>query len=83
MARNPDISIRNPEPTSLARANGFNIDAFYKLYKEQLLTNNFTPDRIFNVDETGLTVVHKPGRILAKKGENRWEKLLMAKKEKQ
>jgi len=24
------------------------------------MSNNFTPDRIFNVDETGLTVVHKP-----------------------
>lgn len=28
---------------------------------------NFLPHRIFNVDETGISGVHKPARILAKK----------------
>ena len=83
MVRNPDLCIRSPEPTSLSRAVGFNrprVDAFYKLYQEQLVSNNFTPDRIFNVDETGLTAVHKPGRILAKKGDKQVGKITSAEK---
>ena len=37
-------------------------------------------DRIWNVDESGLTVVHKPGRIVAKKGQKQAEKERVAKK---
>ena len=45
VAHNPDLCIRNSEPTSLARAIGFNrpnVDAFYKLYKKQLQSSNLT-----------------------------------------
>ena len=83
MARNPDLCIRNPEPTSLARAIGFSrprVDAFYKLYEEHLVSTNFTPDRIFHVGESGLTEVHKPGRIMAKKGDRQVEKIMTAEK---
>ncbi|CAG9832544.1 unnamed protein product [Diabrotica balteata] len=29
---------------------------------------NFHPNRIYNVDEIGITTVHKPSRVLAPKG---------------
>jgi hypothetical protein len=31
----------------------------------------FAPDKMYNVDETGISTVQKPGRILAKKGGKR------------
>ena len=65
------MAVRTPEPTSLGRAVGFNkpsVYKFYELYKAQLSKEVYTSDRIFNMDESGLTVVHTPGKVLAKRG---------------
>lgn len=70
--RNPRLSLRNPEPTSLVRAVGFNrpvVMKFFEIYKEELSKDTFSADRLWNADESGLTVVHKPGRIVARKGD--------------
>jgi hypothetical protein len=72
LQRNPNLSIRSPEPTSLGRAIGINeptIQSFMNLYRSELDKERFTPDCIYNVDETGLTVVHRPRKVLASKGE--------------
>ena len=72
LQRHQELAIRSPEPTSLARAVGFNkpsVDKFFSLYKEELEKGSFTDDRIWNADETGLTVVHVPRKVLAKKGD--------------
>ena len=72
LARNPQLSLRSPESTSLARAVGFNkpvVMKFFEIYKEELTKHSFSADRIWNADESGLTVVHTPGRILAKRGD--------------
>jgi len=34
-----------------------NVDKFFKILEKALETHNFIPDRVFNVDETGLTIV--------------------------
>ena len=71
MRRFPELSLRTPEPTSMARIAGFNrvqVQRFYSLLKTELDSKKFTPDQLFNIDETGITVVQKPGRILAAKG---------------
>lgn len=72
LRRNPEISIRRPEATSINRILAFNAQEV-KLYFDNLtLTMNkhkFPPHRIFNVDETGINSVHKPNKILAPKGE--------------
>jgi len=34
-----------------------NVDKFFEILDKALEAHNFTPDRIFNVDETGLTIV--------------------------
>ena len=63
LARHPELAIQTPEPTSLGRATGFNkpcVDRFFRLYKTELEKHTYTADRIYNVDESGLTVVHKP-----------------------
>ena len=60
-----------PEATSLNRITGFNkpaVDRFYDLLN-QIYDNRLTLDRIFNMDdEPGVSVVHTPSKVFAKKG---------------
>lgn len=72
MKRRPELSFRRPTGTSIARLKGFNkenVDGFFKLLGEAMNKYNYTPNNIYNVDETGITVV--PGKmpeILSRKG---------------
>lgn len=72
LTRNPTLTIRKPESTSVARAMGFNkvaVDKFFDLLESQLDKFKFTGDRIFNCDETGLTVNPKGHtKVVALKG---------------
>jgi DDE superfamily endonuclease len=72
MSRHPELSLRVPEPTSAARAQGFNevaVGKFFDLLEDLQQKFRFTPDRIFNCDETGITTVpNKPSKVIAAKG---------------
>lgn len=71
LTRHQNLSIREPQGTNLSRAVGFNkpkVQQFFGVYKELLQSEEFTPARVWNMDETGITSVHKPGKILATKG---------------
>lgn len=72
MKRNPTLSLRAPEPTSAARAMGFNkvvVGKFYELLGALMDQFKFTPDRIWNVDETGIATVPKSqSKVIALKG---------------
>lgn len=58
------LSLRQPEPTSIGRAMGFNrvqVDLFYSLLRSQIETHHFTPGQIYNMDESGMSTV--PSRL--------------------
>jgi len=71
MTRHQNLSVRQPEATSLARSMAFNVvtkDNFF-IFWRRFKMKKFPASRIFNVDETGLTTVQgRPSRIIAKKG---------------
>lgn len=70
--RNPNLSLRKPESTSLARAQSFNkpyFDKFSEILKEVQDKHFYPPHRVFNVDETGLTTVQsKNTKVFSLKG---------------
>jgi len=72
LARHPNLSTREPEPTSGARAMGFNkvsVYKFFDLLEKCIDKYNFTGDKIYNCDETGVTVNPKSNsKIIALKG---------------
>ena len=61
MARHSDeISLRTPEPTSTAHARAFNqgaVNEFFDLLETVQDAKRFTPDRVYDVDTTGITTV--------------------------
>lgn len=72
LKRNPDLSIRQPEATSLNRIKGFNreeVSIFFSHYRKILTDNNIPSSRIFNIDETGFSTVQRPCKIIARKGQ--------------
>lgn len=71
MNRHKELSLRVPEATSLSRATAFNkhnVGLFFENLKSLLQRYSFRPDQIWNVDETGITTVHKPKKIVACRG---------------
>nr|CAI5862405.1 unnamed protein product [Callosobruchus analis] len=69
------LSVRQPTGTSYARANGFTrerMNEFYDNLETIQSTTSFPPSRIFNVDETGLSIVQsKTAKVIARKGKNK------------
>jgi hypothetical protein len=73
MKRHPDISLRQPEATSIARARVSSkkkVDELFDVLTKIIDQSNINASRICNMDETGLSTVQKPQKILARKGKH-------------
>ncbi|XP_036334788.1 uncharacterized protein LOC118745442 [Rhagoletis pomonella] len=66
------LSLRRPTSTSFDRAKGFtrhNVSSFFNLLEDEYIKHNFSATRIWNVDETGLSVVQsRQPKVIAQKG---------------
>lgn len=71
MARYPELTLRKPEATSMSRLTGFNkvqVKRFFDLLRTEMDSKKYAPNQIFNADESGITTVQTPGKILSRKG---------------
>lgn len=72
--RNPNVSIRKPESTSIGRIRGFNkveVNRFFNNLEIVFEKFHFSPENIWNMDETGISTVQEPGVVVAPKGQKR------------
>ena len=72
--RHPEISLRQAEPLSYARAAANNpkvIEAYFDLLEQTIAVNGLAhrPGQIFNCDETGMPLTQKPSKVVAGVGQ--------------
>ncbi|XP_069128675.1 uncharacterized protein [Argopecten irradians] len=72
--RHPDISLRTPTPLNTVRARMLNTEVTRKYFDD--LSKTLTslglekqPNLIWNIDETNVSLTHKPCRVLAETGQ--------------
>lgn len=71
MRRNREHSIRAAQATSLSRATTFNrsnVDVFYDNFIIVMARHKFELQDIYSMGETGIIIVQKPDRVVARRG---------------
>ena len=87
MKRHPMLSVRVAEATSIQRAIGFNrakVSRFFDELQQVMFDGSdsqlIPAVNILNVDESGLTICHKPGKVITQKGKRSVGSLTSAEK---
>ena len=71
MRRHRQLVLRQSEATSTARANGFNrtsVGEYFDKLTALIDKHSFDALHIFNMDESGITTVQKPGKVIGRRG---------------
>jgi hypothetical protein len=72
LRRHRNLSFRKLQRVSAAKINGFtqeNVYQFFSILEPEMVNIKFSPNRIFNVNETGITIVQqRSSRVLGLKG---------------
>ncbi|XP_076049622.1 uncharacterized protein LOC143030355 [Oratosquilla oratoria] len=66
MDRHPNLVLKAPEGMSIARIVAFNkvnVETFFRAYTLAMEKYEFTPDRIYNLDESSLSTVMEPVKV--------------------
>ena len=76
MKRNPDLSLRKGDATAAVRMDCLNTITFNNYFanlKECLKENNLmdSSGQLYNVDETGIPLDHRPPKVVAKRGKRK------------
>ncbi|CAK1554963.1 unnamed protein product [Leptosia nina] len=69
--RQPQLSIRTPEATSLSQATSFNkknVGDFFENLKTVYERHPFGPESIYDIDESGLSTVQRTQKVIALRG---------------
>jgi len=69
--RHPELSLRQPEGTSSVRHKCMEVTKvakYFRVIQQVIEQNNLPPDSVWNMDETGVQLEHKPGKVVARKG---------------
>lgn len=53
--------------------NKIEVDRFFENLEKVMTAHKFNPTNFFNMDETGITICHKPARIVGLKGQKQVE----------
>lgn len=72
MDRHPNLLLKALEGMSIARIVAFNkvnVETFFKAYTFAMEKYEFTPDRIYNLDESSLSTVMKPVKVVCARGQ--------------
>jgi hypothetical protein len=85
LRRHHNLSFRKPQRVSAARIHGFtqeNVDNFFSILEPEMVNIKFFPNRIFNLDETGITIVqHKSIKVVCVKGKRQVASLSSAERD--
>ena len=71
MDRHPQLVLKEPEGMSISRIVAFNkvnVDKFFDMFTSAMEKYQFTPDRIYNLDESALPTVMKPSKVVCARG---------------